>query len=63
MKLEKKRMIGFHIDMNIAQFQRGYLEKWLRQLAGWGYDSIIWEVDNNIQWETCPDCVSPDAFT
>jgi len=63
MKLEKKRMIGFHIDMNIAQFQRGYLEKWLRQLAGWGYDSIIWEVENNIQWETCPECVSPDAFT
>lgn len=25
-------MIGFHIDMNIAQFTREYLEKWLRRL-------------------------------
>ncbi len=56
-------MIGFHIDMNIAQFTRPYLEKWLRQLALLGYDTIIWEVENNIKWDTCPECASPDAFT
>ena len=56
-------MIGFHIDMNIAQFTRGYLEKWLRELARLGYDTILWEVENNIRWETCPECVAPDAFS
>jgi hypothetical protein len=56
-------MKGFHIDMNVGQFTRPYLEKWLRELARLGYDTIIWEVENNIQWETCPECVSPDAFT
>ncbi|MCD4824134.1 MAG: family 20 glycosylhydrolase [Phycisphaerae bacterium] len=56
-------MIAFHIDMNIAQFTRPYLEKWLRDLSRLGYDTIIWEVENNIAWETCPECVSPDAFS
>jgi hypothetical protein len=56
-------MIGFHIDMNTAQFQGEYLETWLRELAHRGYDTIIWEIENNVHWETCPECCSPDAFT
>jgi hypothetical protein len=57
------RMRGFHIDMNIAQFRGPYLMKELKSLADLGYDTIVWEVENNIRWETCPECVSPDAFT
>lgn len=57
------RIKGFHIDMNIAQFTGPYLKKELKRLAGLGYDTIIWEVENNIKWETCPECVSPDAFS
>ncbi len=56
-------MIGFHIDMNVAQFRGEYLEKWLQDLALKGYDTILWEVENNVTWETCPECVSPDAFS
>ncbi len=59
----KIRMRGFHIDMNIAQFRGDYLKAELKKLAGLGYDTIIWEVENNIRWETCPECVSPDAFS
>ena len=40
-----------------------YLEKWLRELAQIGYDTIVWEVENNIRWESCPECASPDAFS
>jgi hypothetical protein len=56
-------MRGFHIDMNISQFTGPYLKKELKTLADLGYDTIIWEVENNIKWDTCPECVSPDAFT
>src|SRR5512133_1215455 len=56
-------MIAFHIDMNMAQYQAGYLKSWLAKLAQAGYDSILWEVENNVQWETCPECASPDAFS
>ena len=56
-------MKAFHIDMNVAHFTRDYLEKWLRRLAAQGYDAILWEVENNVAWETCPECASPEAFS
>jgi hypothetical protein len=56
-------MIGFHIDMNIAQFTREHIERWLHELSRLGYDTLVWEVENNIRWETCPECVTQDAFT
>ena len=57
------RLTGFHIDMNIGQFRGPYLKSELQALAAKGYNAIVWEVENNIRWETCPECVSPDAFT
>jgi hypothetical protein len=49
--------------MNIAQFRGDYLKERLKRLAELGYNTIVWEVENNIRWETCPECVAPDAFT
>jgi len=57
------KIVAFHIDMNVGQFTRAYLEHWLDYLAGAGYNTVLWEVENNIRWETCPECVSPDAFS
>jgi len=56
-------VLGFHIDMNFAQFTKGYLEKWLTKLSQLGYDTIFWELEDNVKWQTCPECVSPEAFT
>lgn len=56
-------MLGFHIDMHVAQFRREYLERWLRDLAGMGYDTILWELENHIKWETCPECAAPNAIS
>ena len=51
-------MITFHIDMNMAQYRADYCKSWLAKLAQAGYDLILWEVENNVQWETCPDCAA-----
>ena len=56
-------MIGFHIDMNVNEFTREYLEKWLKTLADIGYDTVVWEMEENVQWETAPPCASPEAFS
>jgi hexosaminidase len=56
-------MLGFHIDMNVARFKKSYLEKWLKELSSLGYDAIFWELEDNVQWQTCPECVSPEAFS
>ena len=49
------RLTGFHIDMNIAQFRGPYLKSELKALAAKGYNAIVWEVENNVRWETRPD--------
>ena len=56
-------MIGFHIDMNMAQPRVDYLKRWLARLARSGYDTILWEVENSIEWDTCPECASLDAIS
>jgi hypothetical protein len=60
---EPRRIRGFHIDMNIAHFTGPYLRRELKRMAELGYDTVVWEVENTIRWETCPECVAPDAFT
>jgi hypothetical protein len=56
-------MIAFHVDMNMAHYRGDYLKRWLRELACRGYDTVVWEVENAVAWETCPECVPPDAFS
>jgi hypothetical protein len=56
-------MIGFHIDCNVHHFKRDYLERWLTDLAGLGYDAILWELEDAVVWDTCPECAPPDAYT
>ncbi len=57
------KLLIFHVDMNMAKFSRPYLEKWLTYLAAKGYNAILWEVENHVQWETIPECVFPEAFS
>jgi len=53
----------FHIDMNMAQHRADYLERWFVELARLGYTHLLWEVENNVRWDSCPECCSPDAFS
>ncbi len=57
------RLVIFHMDMNHTCLRADYLKKWVSKLAGMGYNAILWEVENNVQWDTCPECVHPDAMT
>ena len=57
------KMIGFHIDFNVHHFKRDYLERWLTDLAALGYDTILWELEDAVAWDTCPECAPPDAYT
>ena len=56
-------MLAFHIDLNSVALKRETISSLLHFLAACGYDSILWEVEDKIRWETCPECVHPDAFT
>lgn len=49
--------------MSIGHFTSDYLKKWLKIIADSGYDSVVWEPEDAVQWETCPECVASEAFT
>lgn len=53
----------FHIDMNFVSLGENYLRNWLKRIAEMGYNAILWELENKIQWETCPECVWPEAMS
>ncbi len=57
------RMVGFHIDMNMAQYRADYLKRWLTELAGRGFNTIIWELEDGVEWQTVPEARQPDALT
>lgn len=56
-------MRAFHLDLNHANPTGDRLRRWLGELAAMGYDTILWEVENAVRWDTCPSCATPDAFT
>jgi hypothetical protein len=62
-KPDSDKLIVFHIDLNSVSLNKDYTREWLKNAADMGYNAVLWEVENEIQWETCPECVSPDAFT
>lgn len=53
----------FHIDMNFVSLGENYLRCWLKRISEMGYNAILWELENKIQWETCPECVWPEAMS
>lgn len=56
-------MLVFHVDMNFVSLRESYLFDWLSRLARMGYTAILWELEDKVRWETCPECVDPDAMS
>lgn len=56
-------MLVLHIDFNTEALKHETISSMLRFAASCGYDAVLWEVEDKIQWDSCPECVSPDAFT
>ncbi len=61
--MAKKPLIVFHFDFNSVALQEDYLKHWLKKVADMGYNAVLWEIEDDVKWETCPECSSPDAFT
>ena len=56
-------LVVFHMDFNSVALKESYVKKWLKKAADMGYNAVLWEVEDKIQWETCPECVNTDAFS
>jgi hypothetical protein len=59
----KAPLIVFHIDMNSVALTKEQVKEQLSAVAAMGYNAVLWEVEDKIKWKTCPECVSPEAFS
>ena len=53
----------FHVDLNFVNLRTDYLRRGLKHMAEWGYNAVLWEIENKVSWETCPECVWPEAMS
>lgn len=53
----------FHFDFNHVQLRREVVRDLLPRIAAMGYDAILWELENQVAWETCPDCATPETWS
>ncbi|MCK5844761.1 MAG: family 20 glycosylhydrolase, partial [Victivallales bacterium] len=52
----------FHMDFNFVCLRPEYQREWLKHIAEMGFNAILWELEDKIRWETCPECVWPEAM-
>lgn len=53
----------YHVDLNFVNIRPAYLRKWLRAIADMGYNAVLWELEDKVKWETCPDAIWPEAMS
>ena len=53
----------FHMDFNYVSLRKDYLRAWLSRLPSLGFNAILWELEDKVEWETCPECVWPEALS
>lgn len=53
----------YHLDFNFVNIKPSYLRIWLRRVANAGYNAILWELEDKVQWETCSEAVWPEAMS
>ena len=60
---QAKPLLVLHLDFNTIQMRKETVVGCLREAARMGYNAVLWEVEDKIRWETCPECVHPEAFS
>ncbi len=51
------------MDFNFVRLRLEFAIKLLDRVALLGYDAILWELENQVRWGSCPECAVPDAWS
>lgn len=62
-KKEKTTMTIFHLDFNHVSMRYDVIHDLLPQIAAMGYNAILWELEAQVAWETCPECATPETWS
>ncbi|NLW88042.1 MAG: family 20 glycosylhydrolase [Planctomycetes bacterium] len=53
----------FHVDMNFVCYRQDYLRSLLARIAKMGYNAVLWELEDKVQLDTCPDACWSEAMS
>lgn len=53
----------FHIDSNSAKYRPEYLKSFLPVLREYGFNKILWEIEDSVRFDTTPEAAAPDAVS
>ena len=53
----------FHMDFNTIQMRRGLVSKLLKEVAASRYTHVLWEIEDKVRFDTCPEAAHREAFS
>jgi len=53
----------FHLDLAFAKYRPDYLRRLIPQLKKCGFNTILWEMEDAVRFDTCPEIAAPDAMS
>ncbi len=53
----------FHFDFNHVQLRLETVRRLLPELKELGYNAILWELEQQVRWESCPECATPESWS
>lgn len=56
-------MLIYHLDFNYTSRKIDFVRAQLDFAATHGYNGILWELEDQVRWRTCPECSNPDSWT
>ncbi len=56
-------MTIFHLDFNHVSMRYDVIRDLMPKIAALGYDAILWELEAQVAWETCPECAGPETWS
>lgn len=62
-KAEETKPQVFHLDLAFAKYRPDYLRRLIPQLKKCGFNTILWEMEDAVRFDTCPEIAAPDAMS
>lgn len=53
----------FHMDFNTIQMRRELVSKLLKEVAASRYTHVLWEIEDKVRLDTCPESAHREAFS
>ena len=53
----------FHFDFNTAFYKKEYLKEFIKKLHSFGYDTLLWELEDFVKFDTISFCWQSDSIS